>query len=87
LCLVIKFGAAYFAAPCHFYGRHPGRIDGECPLYADAVRHLSYRKRFPGAAMLFFDDDAFKNLNSFPLSFNDLDMYLTGRRREYGRSF
>ena len=48
----------------------------ECTFYADAIGNTANRKRFADTAVLTADDDTFKNLDTFAVSFDNLYMDL-----------
>ena len=47
-----------------------------CFLNADSVGSLTYSKGLAAASALFFQDNAFKHLNSLTVSLFDLSVYL-----------
>ena len=71
---IVEFCPADFPAFFHLDLDHAGRLDWEDPLYAFALDEAANGKGFSQSLVATCDDGSTEELNSFSLSFDDLDM-------------
>ena len=71
---VVEFGPTDFSALLYFYFNHPGRLDREDPFHPFALYQATYGEGFSESLMATGNNGSAEELNSFPLSFDDLDM-------------
>ena len=81
LAQVVKFGTTNRTAANDFNFLDAGRMYREHALNADAVRNSADGEHFAHAATLTTNDDAFKNLNTFAVAFDDFCMDTDGIAR------
>ena len=71
---VVQFGSSYFTFSYQLNLLYIGRVQRPCLLNADAVGALSYGKGSSVAAALLFQDNTFKYLDSFTVTFFDFTL-------------
>ena len=75
---IVQLGTANFTAANHVNMIHTGRIDRESTFNADAVGHAAHRECFADPAVAFCNNCTFESLQTFAVSFNNLDPYTYG---------